>query len=518
MFKRSTILHQGGVGYPAHLDLFPLVLRTLTMASTFVDSEVSLVAFLNRLYALPIQPPSLYVDVEGVNLSRYGSVSILQTFVLPLDEVFLIDVFALGEKAFNTPNQAGRTLRTVLESASMPKVFFDVRNDADALFAHYKIQLQAVHDIQLMEFATRNWSKERVVGLAHCIQKDAHLSPEAKAVWKANKKRISALFASELGGSYEVFNVRPLPQDTFDYCTQDVRYLHDLWSVYNGRMSRGWRAKVREETEKRLFDSQSASYDPKGKFKIFSPWAKAATGIGKGFGDKNPSRNSTAAERVAMKAALTKDTKRSSAQAMLGGGILGAPKPLVDLGDLYTGFENLAFATQSSQTQYTLSGSGTPIFVGAPKQLQTPAPLGVAKPAWTCTVCAKAMQQGDRKFHLAGKPHNAKLQNASATGTHPTQGRHKAPGSRKTKAPQKSKTRRANARTCGPTPSTQPLGQAYQDYQFVGFQGTGVPQSYQYDSSQSYQYDSWHFQGCGDYGLCDKDCGWCGRCMDGVDV
>ncbi|KAL4963974.1 uncharacterized protein BDV14DRAFT_201232 [Aspergillus stella-maris] len=37
---------------------------------------------------LPNTPPSLYVDVEGVNLSRHGTVSILQVYHLPQDKVY----------------------------------------------------------------------------------------------------------------------------------------------------------------------------------------------------------------------------------------------------------------------------------------------------------------------------------------------------------------------------------------------------------------------------------------------
>ena len=109
------------------------------MAVTIVDSVTSLVALLDCLEDLPTQPPSLYLDLEGVRLSRHGSISVLQIFVLPCHHSFLVDVNVLEADAFHIPNRSGTTLKFVLESESVPKVFFDVRNDADALFAHYQV-------------------------------------------------------------------------------------------------------------------------------------------------------------------------------------------------------------------------------------------------------------------------------------------------------------------------------------------------------------------------------------------
>ena len=161
----------------------------LNMEVTLVDSEPSVVDLIDDIDNLPIQPPSLYLDIEGVKLSRDGSISIIQIFVLPKSHIFLIDIFILQEKAFCTSNRSGTDLRSILESALVPKVFFDVRNDSDALFAHFQISLQGIQDIQLLEIATRFYSKQWVAGLAKCIEKEAQLSAEAIAVWKATKQK-----------------------------------------------------------------------------------------------------------------------------------------------------------------------------------------------------------------------------------------------------------------------------------------------------------------------------------------
>lgn len=50
----------------------------------FVDTEAKIASLVGRLQNLPISPPSLYIDLEGVDLSRNGSISILQIHILPL--------------------------------------------------------------------------------------------------------------------------------------------------------------------------------------------------------------------------------------------------------------------------------------------------------------------------------------------------------------------------------------------------------------------------------------------------
>jgi exonuclease 3'-5' domain-containing protein 1 len=69
-----------------------------------------------------------------------------------------------------------QTLKGILESDSIPNVFFDIRNDSDALFSHFGISIAAVHDIQLMELATRNFSKRCISGLSKCIERDISLT------------------------------------------------------------------------------------------------------------------------------------------------------------------------------------------------------------------------------------------------------------------------------------------------------------------------------------------------------
>lgn len=65
--------------------------------SNFVDTEAGVAGLIEEIQGLPTSPPSLYIDLEGINLSRHGSNSILQDPAPPLDKAYLIDVHSQGK-------------------------------------------------------------------------------------------------------------------------------------------------------------------------------------------------------------------------------------------------------------------------------------------------------------------------------------------------------------------------------------------------------------------------------------
>ncbi|EHK20993.1 uncharacterized protein TRIVIDRAFT_137858, partial [Trichoderma virens Gv29-8] len=199
----------------------------------------------DALDGLPTEPPSIYMDLEGAPLSRYDTISILQIHVHPTKTIYLIDVQSLGEKCFSTPGKCLKTLRDILKSPLIPKVFFDVRSDSDALFALFTITLDGVLDLQLMEFATRSVLRKRFVrSLTSCVMNDSPLSSAKKSSWKSVKEQGRLLFTPKSGGSYEVLNERPLRQDILRYCAQDVSVMPVLWSVYDSKITQEWKQKV----------------------------------------------------------------------------------------------------------------------------------------------------------------------------------------------------------------------------------------------------------------------------------
>ncbi|KAK6076550.1 hypothetical protein SCUP515_05379 [Seiridium cupressi] len=109
-------------------------------------------------------------------------------------------------KAFTTAGKKGSALEHTLEYGMIP-IIFHVRNDSDVLYSHYKINLQGVQDLQLMELATRPFTGTYISGLANCIKIDLSFSPGEKTTWQDTKQKGRRLFAPELGGSYKVLLV-----------------------------------------------------------------------------------------------------------------------------------------------------------------------------------------------------------------------------------------------------------------------------------------------------------------------
>lgn len=243
------------------------------LPSGLVDSPAAIVSLVDSLSNLPNHPPSIYVDIEGVNLSRHGSISILQIHILPANETYLVDVHTLGEGAFSTVATNGDTLKSIFESEAILKAFFDIRNDSDALYGLFGVKVAGICDVQLMELATRSFSRRCVNGLAKCIERDLPMTLKERSDWKMSKEKGLRLFAPERGGSYEVFNDRPLADDIRKYCMEDVRLLPRLWQYYFSKVTPKWKEKVEIATIDRIRLSQSANFNGKGRHMALGPWS-----------------------------------------------------------------------------------------------------------------------------------------------------------------------------------------------------------------------------------------------------
>ncbi|KAK0301567.1 hypothetical protein LTR82_018244, partial [Friedmanniomyces endolithicus] len=235
------------------------------MDSKFLDTTAKLEKFLSELGNCDGQPPRLYVDLEGNNLSRNGTLSLVTILLEPEGDVYLIDVTTLGRGAFTTAGIGGRTLQAVLESKDIIKVFFDIRNDSDALFGLYEIRVAGIEDLQLMELASRNFSKRLVNGLAKCIERDSTIPFVERRRWQLVKDNGKHLFDPQRDGSYAVFDQRPLQKDIKEYCTQDVTFMPHLRDIYRRKLCDAWWRKIDVETNGRIQLSQSPSFRGKGQ-------------------------------------------------------------------------------------------------------------------------------------------------------------------------------------------------------------------------------------------------------------
>jgi hypothetical protein len=127
------------------------------------DGEEALTAMLETVARADHERPVLSIDIEGENLGREGTISMVQLCVQREDDTshgYLIGVHKLGRAAFTTSvNVEGATWS--LQSETIRKLMFDCRSDSDALFHLYGITLAGVIDCQLMDAATRYGAKHR---------------------------------------------------------------------------------------------------------------------------------------------------------------------------------------------------------------------------------------------------------------------------------------------------------------------------------------------------------------------
>ena len=89
---------------------------------------------------LSLADPALYLDAEGISLSRDGTLVLLQMYIdTPAGpHTYVIDVWTLKtDGTFLTPGDIhpNTNFKSILENPSVPKLFWDCRMDSEALHA-----------------------------------------------------------------------------------------------------------------------------------------------------------------------------------------------------------------------------------------------------------------------------------------------------------------------------------------------------------------------------------------------
>jgi exonuclease 3'-5' domain-containing protein 1 len=132
-----------------------------------------------------------------------------------------------------------------------------------------------------MESASRGTtlSRKYLSGLAKCIEGNMGTLPSQWCLkdWRKAKKEGERLFKPGHGGSYEVFNQRPIAEDIVLYCIRDVQCLpalrKKLWDIVTGvRNIQQWRDLLKGETQRRLASTHAPNYQPYGRIRALAPW------------------------------------------------------------------------------------------------------------------------------------------------------------------------------------------------------------------------------------------------------
>lgn len=241
-----------------------------------VYTQISLRSLLDNIANLPTDSPSLFCGLEGSNVGRRGSVSILSLFVVPRNTAYLVDVHQLGSDAFTATNDNKISLKTILESPSIPKAYFDVRNISDALLSLHYVSLSGAKDIQLMELAYRPgsfFSKKYVAALADCVAQCSRLSDAQKREWERVGKGTARLSDHQKRGT------RPLEKEFEQYCVQHVTVLPKLHDMCDNKLRQPgetfWQVEVQHATKERIKLSQKPQYDAQSKDNNLGPWSES---------------------------------------------------------------------------------------------------------------------------------------------------------------------------------------------------------------------------------------------------
>ncbi|KFZ16569.1 hypothetical protein V502_05022 [Pseudogymnoascus sp. VKM F-4520 (FW-2644)] len=236
---------------------------------TVIDSEESLLPLLDSIASLAIKPPSLYINLEEIALGRHGSISILSLHIAPTKETYLIDIHTLQGAAFSTTTTSGTSLKSVLESPTIPKVVFDIQNESDALFNLFQISVDGIIDLQLMGSVTKSGSVKFAAVLAGCIERDSRIDVRQKNRWRHAKEDGQRFFAPEMGGRFDILNERPIKPEIIQYCQLDVALFPGLYNTYARQGSDRERHRILEQTKLRVKRSQSPHYDKHSMSKVF---------------------------------------------------------------------------------------------------------------------------------------------------------------------------------------------------------------------------------------------------------
>ncbi|KAF9639095.1 putative Exonuclease 3'-5' domain-containing protein 1 [Lasiodiplodia theobromae] len=250
---------------------------TQSIPDTVLNDVTTLQSFLKEYANLPEETSStIYANLEGIKLGRKGSISIISLFVPSLGRVYHVDLISLGDAVLSTEPASGTSLKTILESPAIKKMFFDVRNDSDALFAHHQISLRGVIDVQLMELATRTYYRRHLASLAKCVEGNSAVAPATKEHWRSVAQIFDLRRRSEELSGRHIINIRPIDPLVLEFCKLRVVLLPHLWRVYSNKLRAGselfWRSKITFETEERVKLARSATYDGDSKNKVLGPW------------------------------------------------------------------------------------------------------------------------------------------------------------------------------------------------------------------------------------------------------
>jgi exonuclease 3'-5' domain-containing protein 1 len=246
-------------------------LKPLNFKCILIQDEDSLDAMTEKIFSETAKGKSVNVDFEGVDLCRHGKICLGQFHISESDLVYVVDFIA-----FDPFEAADGKLKEILESEDILKIFYDPRNDADALANLHNVHMNNALCLQVCEVAYRKFNLKLranfVMGLQKAMDEYVEgLGFVGKQTMLQIKKKGKRLFAPEFGGSYEVFVERPLAKELLAYSAVDVFFMDNLKKTLHDSLPSRIRDLVKKVSEQRLVEHKKEGYSPYGRERARSP-------------------------------------------------------------------------------------------------------------------------------------------------------------------------------------------------------------------------------------------------------
>ncbi|KAF4474663.1 hypothetical protein FAGAP_12768 [Fusarium agapanthi] len=240
-----------------------------------VKSLADGIAVLNASHESEV--PLLYIDIEPRSLGASGELNLLTIILCHGPEyscrLYIVDVNRLANQAFSTRGYYGASLRSILDSASYQKVFFDVCYGSYILYTQYGIKLQSVRDLQLMENASSSLKRHRpqLEPFEPLIQK-LLVHGRSRKRWLVHKFNGEWLFKYGAGAPHLAFQKRPVIDNIGLYCCRNARFMPELHLKLSRVGLFGMMDMVAQESQNRVDDSQRDGYNPFANGRFRNPW------------------------------------------------------------------------------------------------------------------------------------------------------------------------------------------------------------------------------------------------------
>ncbi|KAF7913702.1 uncharacterized protein EAF01_000108 [Botrytis porri] len=172
---------------------------------------------------------------NGVGLSRDGAITFFTMTIRSLNTTYTFDVQVLGDQVFNMVGNNGLSLRMILESKEFGQVWWDVRNDFEALSHHYNIHPHFDIDLQLLDIMSTRGNRAKLNGLIASVRKnqagdsrmnDLTMWRGYSGTWSTKKKEVKDYLD---WNGFEALEIRPVHPIVILGCRIDTEILPELF-------------------------------------------------------------------------------------------------------------------------------------------------------------------------------------------------------------------------------------------------------------------------------------------------